>query len=147
LTAAAGFAFVLGGVGDIADLSVWRGGAVLVAVGTIFAAGAAAHRFMPRLIVLATGAFGVFVGAFMIGDYNEHLGPTLALVTAASLVAYSVHERIVPLLVLGVIGSLIATQGLLATTFTGAVASLVVALLGLTIVVAALGWTWRHPAT
>lgn len=147
LTSAAGFGLVLGGVGDITDLSAWRGGVVLVVVGAIFAGGAALGRFVPRLVVLATGALGMYIGAFMFGDYNEHLGPALALVAATSVVAYSVHERIVPVLVLGVIGSLIATQALLATTFTGVVASLMVAVLGLAIVVAALGWTWRHPAT
>ncbi len=146
LTGVAGFGFLLGGVGEIADLSAWRGGVVLAAVGAVFATGAAVDRFVPRLVVLATGALGVYIGAFMFGDYNEHLGPALALVTAASVVAYSVHERIVPVLVLGVIGSLIATQALLATTFTGVVASLMVALLGLVIVMVALGWTWRHPA-
>ena len=49
------------------------------------------------------------------------------------------------MLVLGIAGSLIATGNLLATAFTGAVAALVVTLLGLTIVGAAIGRTVRKP--
>ena len=144
LTGAAGYAIVLGGLADLLDLRTWHAGLVLIATGVLFAFGAAVRRLEPRLIVLATGVLGAYAGAVMLGDYNEHLGPAMALVTAASLIAFSLRERIVPLLALGVVASLIATQALLATTFTGALASTIVALLGLLVVVAAVMQTRRN---
>jgi hypothetical protein len=143
LTGAAGFGLVLSGAAEITDLDVWHGGLVLLAIGCVFAAGAALGRIEPKLIVLPTGAFSAFIGSFMLGDYNEHLGPAAALATATVLVVYSLRGGVIPLLVLGVIGSLIATQALLATTFTGAVASAIVALLGLGIVAVAVIQTRR----
>ena len=66
------------------------------------------------------------------------LGSATALVVAIMVVAYALREQMIPILVLGVLGSLIATQALLATTITGAASALVVTTLGLIIVVAAI---------
>ncbi len=138
LTAAVGFGFSLGGIGALTDVKAWWGGIALLCVGLVVSAGAAVHRLQPRLIVVATGSFGAFIGGFMLSDYNRHLGPTVALLIAAAVVVFALNDRLVPLLVLGVIGALVATQALLATTFTGAISSMIVALIGLAIVVTAM---------
>lgn len=136
VTAAIGFAFAFGAAGELLDTEVWIGGIVAIAIGAVLAIGAIADRFRPPLVALVVGGVSAYVGAFMLGDYNRHLGPAIALVVASALVVHSLQRGLVPVLVLAVIGALIATQALLSTTFTGAVSSLIVTLIGLAIVVA-----------
>jgi hypothetical protein len=146
LTAAAGFGSMFGGLAELTDVAVWKGGTALMIAGAVLVVGAALGRLVPHLVVLAVGSSTAYVGAFMLGDYNEHLGPAMALATAAVVVLGAIREGLVPLLVLGVVGSLIATQALLATTFTGAMSSMIVALIGLAIVVIAVLQTRRAPS-
>jgi hypothetical protein len=108
---------------------------------------AAQHRLAPRLVALAIGSFSTFVGALMLMDVNDHLGAALALAVALSVVAFALRERLIPLLVLGVIGSLIATQVLLQSTFTGPIAATIVALLGLCIVAVSIVISQRGSTT
>jgi hypothetical protein len=139
LTTAIGFGITFGGLSALMpDTPVWVGSIVLMGVGFVLAAGAALHRIQPRMPVIAVGSLGAYVGALMLSETSERLGSAVALVVAIIVVAFALRERMVPILVLGVGGSLIATQGLLATTFTGAGSALIVTGIGLLIVVIAI---------
>lgn len=138
LTAAAGFGVTLGALSAIADSPMWIASIVLLVIGGGLAAGAAMRRIQPRMIAIAIGAAAAYVGAFMLSETSERLGSATALIVAIVVVAYALREQMIPILVLGVLGSLIATQSLLATTITGAASALVVTTLGLIIVVAAI---------
>jgi len=138
LTAAIGFSVTLGGLSALVDSPMWIGSVVLLVLGSGLAAGAALHRIEPRMIAIAIGSIAAYVGAFMLSETNERLGSVTALAVAIVVVAFALSEQMIPILVLGVIGSLIATQALLATTITGAASALIVAALGLIIVVAAI---------
>lgn len=143
LTAAIGFAMTLSGLAEIADVNIGDLGVVFLTTGVVCAVGSATGHLEPRWFVLATGSSGAYLGSFMLSDYNEHLGPAAAAIVATSLVVFALRERRIPLLVLGVAGALLATQALLATTFSGAAASMVVTMLGLAIVVGAVMKTRR----
>ncbi len=138
VTAGAGFAIGLAGLSDLTLMELWVGGTVLVVAGLGLAVVAAVTALRPRLTALMLGALSAWVGGFMLSDINEHLGPALALAVAVAAVAYALRDRLIPLLTLGVVGALIATQVLLATTFTGAVSALLVSVAGLVIVVTAI---------
>lgn len=137
LTAVVGFVLVLAGIGGLVRIPSWVGSTVLMVVGGLVALFAGLDRLAPRTLATAVGAVGAFVGAMAFGDVNEHVGPLAALAVAALLVVHALVTGRVPLLVVGVIGTLIATQAALMTTFDGAMASMIVALLGLAVVVIA----------
>jgi hypothetical protein len=148
LTTAIGFAVVVGGLSELIDPPVWLSSLILVAVGAGLAGGAAVRRIEPRVAALCVGSVSAYVGGILLTDTSERLGTAVALVIAILVVVVALHERIVPVLVLGVGGSLIATQGLLATTFTGAASALIVTALGVAIVFGAIVHSVRgHDAT
>jgi hypothetical protein len=134
VAAAIGFAVTTFGLVELADVSPWVAGVVFLAFGAAVAIGAISDLVKPRLVALGVGSFGAYIGGFMLGDLNEHVGPAVALLVAIAATAFALRDRLIPLLVAGVVGALIATQALLATTFSGAVAALVVTLLGIVIV-------------
>lgn len=146
VTVAVGFAISLAGLGELIDPPAWVGGLVLLAVGLPLAAGAALHKIEPRLLALSIGAIAAYIGAFTFGELSEPVGPAAALLIGIAVIGLALRESLIPLLTLGVIASLIATQALLATTFTDAVSALVVTLLGLAIVIAAVVKS-RRPAS
>lgn len=138
LTAAIGFGVTLGALAALTDSPMWIASLVLLVIGGGLATGAAMLRIQPRGIAFAVGAVAAYVGAFMLSEINERLGSATALMVAIVVVAYALRGQMIPILVLGVLGSLVATQSLLATTITGAASALVVTTLGLIIVVAAI---------
>lgn len=144
LTAAAGFGVLTGGIGELLDPPTWVFSAVFMTSGVIVAWLALGAGLVPRELAVATGAFAAFVGALALTDVDRHLGPVTGLVVAAALVVTALLERHVPLLVMGVIGTLIATQTLLTTTFDGAIASMIVAIIGLALVLGAVLRTLGH---
>lgn len=135
LTTVTGAAIAAVGVWNVAEIPVWRGGVVVWGVALLFGVAAAVGRVRPRLFGLAAAGIVAMLGAAMLSDLDEHLGPAMAAVTAAIVVVFALVDRSMPLLVLGIVGFLIATQALLATTFTGLLGSSIVTLLGLAIVV------------
>lgn len=145
LTAAVGFAVAAGGLAGIFDVPGWLVGLVLLALGLGVASAAAMGRLAPRLTAIATGGVGAFAGAMSLTDLNRHLGPFAGLAVAGAAIVFALVDRATIILILGVVGSLIATQALLMTTFDGAIASMIVALLGLAIVVAVLVWAGHRP--
>jgi len=143
LTAAFGVGLVVVSAGQLMSAPGWAVGTVFVVLGGGFSALAGAKWISPPLTSLAVGWFSAYGGSFMLMDSNDHFGAIMALAVATMALVFALKERLMPLLVLGVVGSLIAMEVLLLTTFTGPVASLIVALLGLAIVVVAIARTQR----
>lgn len=137
LTAAVGAVLVLSGIGELVEIPTLVGSIVLMAAGGVLALGAGLGWLVPRDLVTAVGAVGAFVGAMSLSEIDDHIGPFVALAVAALLVVHALVARRVPLLVIGVIGTLIATQAVLMTTFSGALASMIVSMIGLAVVVGA----------
>lgn len=137
LTAGVGAVLVLAGIGELVEIPILVGSIVLMAVGGVLALGAGLGWLVPRDLVTAAGAASAFIGAMSLSEIDERVGPFVALAVAALLVAHALVARRTPLLVIGVIGTLIATQAVLMTTFSGALASMIVSLIGLAVVVGA----------
>lgn len=138
LTAAIGFSVTLAALSAVADSPMWVSSGVLLVLGAALGVGAALGRIQPRMMTIAIGSVAAYVGGFMLSDISDRLGTAAALAVAVVVVAFGLRERLVPILVMGVIGALIATQGLLATTIEGAASALVVTAIGLVIVVVAI---------
>lgn len=143
LTAATGVLVAFLAAADLVGLRVWVGGTVFIVLGSVVAIAAAAGRLRPRLVGIVVGAVGAYGGAIALDDLDRHLGPVTALVVGLVVVAGALLGREMLLLVLGVFGTLIATQALLATTLSGAASSALVAVLGLVVVIVAIGRTAR----
>lgn len=137
LTAVAGAGITFGGIGQWLEFESWQAGVALWGAGVLFALLVLSVRVEPQTITLATASFVAWFGAMVLIDSSERWGAALAALTAGAAVVAAIRERIVPALVVGVITFLIAIQALLQTTFSGAGSSLVVAVIGLAIVVAA----------
>jgi hypothetical protein len=120
---------------ELTGIAAWWAGIVVWLVAVAFGAATAMDRIRPRLVGLAAASVVAMLGAAMLSDLDEHVGPAVAALTAAGVVAYALVDRSMPLLVVGIIGFLIATQALIATTFTGLAGSTVVTVLGLVVVV------------
>ncbi len=137
LTTLVGAGAIIGGLAGVVDAPVWAAGIGVWAAG--IGAGLLARRgdLRPTLVALAASAIVAMIGGGMISDLDERVGPGIAALTAALIVFVALHDRLMPLLVIGVVGFLIATRALLSTTFTGPFASIVVTLIGLAIVVVA----------
>lgn len=132
LTVGAGIALV--GFIDLTEWPVWWAGVAVWIAGSSLFVVAAVEVVQPRLIGELTGFAVAMIGSSMLSDLDEQLGPTIAAVTAAAVVAAALRWGRRPLLIAGVIGFLIAVQALLETTFTSVASSAIVALVGLAIV-------------
>ena len=126
---------VVTAVVSLADLDVWVGGMTILLLGSLLAAVSATGRVHPRLVAIAAGAASAFGGAFALTEADERLGPIVALLVALALVVGATRADEPALVMLGVAGTLVATQAVLATSFDGAVAAAIVALLGVLLVV------------
>lgn len=146
LSGAVGFGIALGGIAGLTDPPMWVMSVVLMATGAGLVVGAIRDVVRPHVIALGLGAVGAYVGGFMLTDVSERLGAAVALAIAIVAVVVALSDRTVPILVLGVAGALIATQGLLATTFTGALSALIVTALGVAIVIGVVVHSMRRPA-
>jgi len=145
LAAVVGYAVAVTAGISLFDLSMWVAGIWLLVAGAGLAVAGAWEFASPDLVALAIGFATAFFGGFMLSEGNRHLGPVAALAVAIVLVAYAIRTDVVPLLVLGLIGALIATEALLATTFSGAFSSVIVTGIGLAIVITVIVRTRRAP--
>jgi hypothetical protein len=138
LSSTVGAGLALGGSGSVMGMSPTVGGVVVwfLAVGT--GGAAIADRLKPERYVLASAAVGAFIGAVMTTDASQVAGLLFALVTGGVVVTVGSIRRVMPVVVIGVIELLQATQGLLSEVFEGPLASLMVAVAGLVIVVVVL---------
>jgi hypothetical protein len=101
----------------------------------------------PTWLVLALAAVTAIVGAMMLTDLNVHLGPAAAALTAAGIVAVGLRVGRTTLVVIGVLGLVQTLQILVATTFAGPVAALILGSAGLLVVLMVLVRTIHHPST
>ena len=145
-TAIAGFGFAVVALVDLAGDNFWISGVVFIVAGAWLAIGGHRERIRPRFISLTGGAIGAYIGGFMLGDQNEHVGPAAALVIALVFIAYTVRAENTLLLVLGILGATIASGALLATTFNGVAAAAIIAAIGLVLVVVVITRSGRRAA-
>ncbi len=134
LTAVVGFGITLGGIGALIEVSLWVAAPAVWMIAAVFCAVAALDYVHPRLIALAIGAIGVMVGAVMFSGVSENVSAVVAMFTAALVVAYSLHDRSLPLLAIGMVEFFWATMSSMATLLTGMVARLIAVLIGLAVV-------------
>ncbi len=145
LTAAVGCGIALAGASEMADLPTWAMSFLLIVLGIGLTIGAVGRMVRPLVIALGLGGVSGYVGSLMLTEMNERVGTGMALVVAIAVIVVALREHTVPVLVLGVGGTLIATQGLLSTTFTGAASALIVIALGVIIVVGVVVSSMRRP--
>ena len=134
-----GVAATVGGLVDLSgiELSASQVAAAVWASAVVFGVLAALDRVNPKLVALVVALVAAFFAATSLVDPYERLGPALAAFTTAVVVVYSLRQSLIVLLGLSLLGFLIAVTVLIETIFSGVVAGLVAALLGLSIVVAA----------
>ncbi|MDJ0768903.1 MAG: DUF2157 domain-containing protein [Ilumatobacter sp.] len=131
LTMVAGLGIVVGGAVEATATSAWQAGIAVWLLSLALAVFAREGMIVPRCTAMVAGAVSAMLGAGMLVDLDEQLGPAVAAVTAAAVVLIALQDHAVAVLVAGVLGFLVATQALLATTFTGAGAAALVAGVGL----------------
>jgi hypothetical protein len=134
LTAAGGSLAAYGGVVGLTDASVWIAAPVLQVVALALGACAAIGLVRPRLVVLMTAAAALMVGAFLYSDGSERFSAIAAVVSAAAIVAFALHDRSWPLVALGLVAFFIGTMAMMSTVLHGTAARLVAVLLGLAVV-------------
>jgi FtsH-binding integral membrane protein len=135
LSAWAGVAITLVGIGQEIGIETWEAGLVTWAAGVSFGVVALWGPIRPRTFALVVATAVAWFGAMVLIDWNERLAPPLAALTAAAAVAVGIRDELLPVLVVGVLGFLSAIQALLSTTFSGAGSSMIVALIGVAVVV------------
>lgn len=129
-----GAGVALGGFMDLTGWPVWSAGTVVWTAGAALFVVAALGVIHPRVVGELTGYVVAMIGASMLSDLDEQLGPAVAAVTAAIVIATGLRWGSRPLLIAGVIGALFAVQALLQTTFTSIASAGIVTLIGLAIV-------------
>ena len=147
VTAAVGFALVIVAGGGLVGVPFWVRGVAAWALAVGWYVMTVAVRLRPRIASQVLATVGAVLGALMVIDRNEHVGPALALVTTAAIVADAVRRRELEVLGVGVVGFLVAVQSLLQTTFSGLGSGLVVAALGLVVVTVVVLRGIRAPGT
>lgn len=138
LTAVLGVALVVGGIGALVELSPWVGGLAVWATSVAAGSQALAGRLRPEVYVLAAASIAAIISASALGELNTHLGPAFAAITAAGVVAIGLMQHRNSILVIGVLGFLQSLTAVLATTFSGPVGAMGVAVVGLVLVVVVL---------
>ena len=99
----------------------------------------------PLVLARCIGSAAAIAGAFMFIDLSVHLGPVLALATAAGVVLLGLRLHTTAVLVVGVLGAVMAAQTLLQNTLHGPLAATGVAVAGLLTIVAIVVRTRRTP--
>jgi hypothetical protein len=134
LTAVGGSLAAYAGVVELTDASVWIAAPVLQVAALALGACAAMGLVHPRLVALMTAAAALMVGAFLYSDGSERFSAIAAVVSAAAIVAFALHDRSWPLVALGLVAFFIGTMAVMSAVLTGVVARLVAVLLGLAVV-------------
>ena len=147
LTTVAGLALVAGGLTAVLGTPVWATGVLVWLASLVAGRLTLLDRVTPAWLVLALAAVGAIVGAMMLTDLNVHLGPAAAALTAAGIVAVGLRVGRTTLVVIGVLGLVQTLQILVATTFAGPVAALILGTAGLLVVLLVLVRTIRRPST
>ena len=145
LTAAAGLGIGLGGVATLLGTPVWLNGLLVWTAAAAWWVLTMITEIRPLAVARCIGSAAAIAGAFMFVDLSVHVGPVLALVTAAVVVLLGLRLHTTAVLVVGVLGAVMATQTLLQNTLRGPVAATGVAVVGLFTVVAIVVRAQRKP--
>lgn len=117
------------------DLRPWIAGIALWVAAFAAGALAARGRLRPQLLTLMLAALGLLAVSALLSDLSERAVAPVGMVTAAGIVLAALALHRTPVLVIGVLGTLVFLQGLFALYFSGPLASAVVALLGIGVVI------------
>jgi MFS family permease len=134
LTAVIGVVLVGIGSQTLTDLSVWVSGPTVWIASAVFGVLAARSLVRPRLVALGVAAVGLMAGSLMLSSESERLAAIVAMATAALIVAFAMHDRSIPLLVLGMGAFFIATTSMMQTVLHGMVARMIAVVIGLAVV-------------
>jgi hypothetical protein len=134
LTAAGGSLAAFSGVVALTDASAWIAAPMLQIAALALGAAAAMGLVRPRLMALMTAAAALMVGAFLYSEGSERFSAIAAVVSAAAIVAFALHDRSWPLVALGLIAFFIGTMAMMSAVLHGTAARLVAVLFGLTVV-------------
>ncbi len=145
LTAAVGLGIGLGGVATLLGSPVWANGLVLWLAAAAWWTLTMVTDVRPLVVARCVGSGAAIAGAMMFIDVSIHLGPALALATAAGVVMLGLRLHTTPVLVVGVFGAVMAAQTLLQNTLRGPLAATAVAIAGLTTIVAIVVRARRNP--
>ncbi len=134
LTGGVGFVIAGGGLTELTHVPVAIAAVVLWVVSFAFGLLAARDVVQPRLTALAMGAVGLMTGSFMFGDESERVAAVIAVMSAAMIVAFALHDRSWPLVAIGLVAFFIATTSMMATVLQGTGARTIAVVLGLAVV-------------
>ena len=134
LTAVVGFGATLGGMGGLIDVSMWVTAPAVWVIAAAFGVVAAFDHVHPRLVALALGAIGMMIGAMMFSSVSENTSAIVAMISAATVVAFALNDRSLELLAIGMVEFFIATTALMQTLLSGMVPRLIAVLVGLALV-------------
>jgi hypothetical protein len=130
----AGWAASLAAAGALLGYEPW----LIGCIGWVLAAGWWFLTFevtvRPLIAARCFGSAAALVSAFMLADLDQRLGSIAATLTGMIVIALALWTRMIPVLIVGGIGTLIGAQSLMQTTLRGAGAGAALVLGGLVIV-------------
>lgn len=134
LTGAVGVLVASAGLKELTGLSPWVAASTLWAVSLAFGLLAARDVVRPRLTALVIAAAGLMIGSILVAPENERFSAIAAVLSAALIVAYALHDRSWPLVGIGLFAFLVSTVTLMQTVLHSMGARLVAVLVGLAVV-------------
>jgi len=134
LTAGAGAVGLGAGAAMFADASAWVTAPVGWIAAATFGAFAATGRVHPRTLALAMASVGMMAAALMFAEESERIASIAAVATAVGIVAFSMRDRSIPLLVLAMLQFFVATTSLMQTALHSTPARAIAVVLGLAVV-------------
>lgn len=134
MTLGIGLSVATGGVLALVDLNPWHAAAPTALVGVAAWLASGRHALHPEPLARAMASASIISGAFMLCDLSVRWGAAIALVAAAVLLAVALRLGESLALAVGAVGSLMAVQTLVQTTFHGPAGGAIVALVGLAMV-------------
>jgi hypothetical protein len=130
----AGAAAALGASGVLLGLDPWQIGII----GWMLAAGWLVLTFeltvRPLVVARCLGSVVMLLCSFMLADLDQRLGSIAAAATGAIVIALALWTGMIPVLIVGGVGMLIAAQSLMQTTLRGVGAGAALVLGGLVMV-------------
>lgn len=134
LTTGAGLALATGGLMAVADLDPWLAFAPAWIGGGLLGLATLRTEVRPRAVALSVAGIAMIGGAFAWCDLSVRIGAGIALAVAALVIVLALRlEETLPLIV-GAVGSFMAVQTLVQTTFHGPAGGAALALAGLAMV-------------
>jgi hypothetical protein len=135
LTWMSGMGASVGGLGALLGLASW----VIGCIGWMLAAGwwilTLRVSVRPLIVARCLASVAALLSAFMLMEFDERVGALAATLTGAVIIGLALWTRMIPVLIMGALGTLLAAQTLVQTTLRGAGTGAVLVLGGLLMVV------------